>query len=193
MITVMSTAVRLARGLSAKRTALALLAAGAVTAGAFQLAPAGNTDSEQPLRITRIEFSSVADFSNDRRLAGFAESVFLGQVTGAGRATDKQPVIETDFPVKVLESLKGSARGTVTVTQQGGYVPGHDELRLMEGDQLLELGGTYLFATRSDPAGRHYLVPQFGDVPVRSAAHENDLRERFTKAGRSPIAFSPQG
>jgi hypothetical protein len=171
---------------------VALLAAGAVTAGAFQLAPVGNSHSEQPLRITRIEFSSVADFSDDRRLAGFAEDIFLGQVTGAGRAIDKRPVIETDFPVKVLEAIKGSARGTVTVTQQGGYVPGRNELRLMEGDRLIEPGDTYLFATRADPEGRHYLVPQFGDVLVQGAAHENHLRERFTKAMRSPIAFAPQ-
>jgi hypothetical protein len=193
MTTMTSTAVRLARRLSAKRAALALLAAGAVTAGAFQLAPVRNADGGQAPRIIRIESTQVADFSDDRRLAGFAEDVFLGQVAGAGSTIDKPPLVETDFPVRVLETIKGSARGTVTVTQQGGYLPGNNELQLIDGDPPLQPGRTYLFATRSDPAGRHYLVPRFGDVPVQDAAHRTELRERFTEAGRSPIPVSPQG
>jgi hypothetical protein len=80
----------------------------------------------------------------------------------------------------------------VAVVQQGGRPPGHDdELVPMEGDQELVPGQTYLFATRSDPQGRRFLVARFGDVPVRSAAHQGELRERFTEAVRSPIPFKP--
>lgn len=172
---------------------LALLAAGAITAGALQLGSGAGDDHEHPLHISQIEFLSVADFSDDRRLAGFAEDVFVGRVAGEGATLDKEPVIETEFPVEVVESIKGSTRGTVVVTQQGGRVPGRNELRLMEGDRLLEPGRTYLFATRADSEGRRYLVPEFGDVPVRDAAHRNELRERFMHAVRSQIPFAPQG
>jgi hypothetical protein len=66
---------RPARRLSVHRVLLALLAAGAVTAGAVQLGASGG-DGELPTNVTRVGFSSVADFSDDRRLAGFAEDVF---------------------------------------------------------------------------------------------------------------------
>ncbi len=76
------------------------------------------------------------------------------------------------------------------VVQQGGELPGRDdELVLMEGDEPLQAGQTYLFATRSDPQGRRFVVPQYGDVRVQNAAHKDDLRARFTEAVRSPIPF----
>jgi hypothetical protein len=179
-----------ARRLSAPRAVLALLAAGALTAGAVQLGSADGGD--RTAKVTHIGFTSVANFSDDRRLAGFAEDIFLGRVSGAGSTADKDPLPETDFPVQVLDTIKGSAHGTVTVVQQGGRLPGRDdELRLMEGDRELEPGRTYLFATRSDPQGRRFLVAQFGDVPVRDAAHQRELREKFAEAVRSQIAFQP--
>jgi hypothetical protein len=164
----------------------------AVIAGALQLGSGGDS-AEAPPTISRMQAVAVADFSDDRRLAGFAEDVFVGRVTGEGRTDDTQAVIQTDFPVQVLDSIKGSARGSVVVAQQGGYLPASNELRLMEDDELLHAGGTYLFATRTDAEGRHLLVPAFGDLLVRNAAHRDELRQRFTEANRSAIPFSAQG
>ena len=36
----------------------------------------------------------------------------------------------------------------------------------MEGDEPRRSGQTYLFATRSDPQGRRFLVPNYGDIRV---------------------------
>jgi hypothetical protein len=182
-----STALRSTRRQSATRAALALLAAGAVSVGALQAGCGGKVADEKPVKVSTIEFISAADFSDDRRLAGFAQDVFIGRVAGEGRTVAKEPVLETDFSVDVVETIKGSAKGNVVVAQTGGYLPGGAELRLMEGDQLLESGRTYLFATRTDAEGRRLLVPQFGDVRVQSPAHETELRERFTAASRSPL------
>jgi hypothetical protein len=169
-----------------------LVATLAVIAGALQLRSTGDA-IDQPPKISRMELISVADFSDDRRLAGFAQDLFVGRVAGEGRTDDTEPVIQTDFPVEVLDSIKGPARGSVVVAQQGGYLPASNELRLMENDQLLEPGRTYLFATRTDAEGRHLLVPEFGDLLVRNAAHRDELRQRFTEANRSAIPFSAQG
>jgi hypothetical protein len=166
----------------------AVLAAGAVTAGALQLGSAGATE---PTNIARADFVAVTDFSDDRRLAGFAENVFFGRVTGDGSTTEGDPLPETNFPVQVIETLKGSAgSGSVVVVQQRGQVRGRDDEQvLLEGDQALQPGQTYLFATRSDPHGRRFLVPRFGDLRVRSAAQQNELRARFTEAIQSQIAL----
>ena len=170
-----------------------LLAAGAVTAGALQLGCSGKVADEKPVKTSPIEFITVTDFSDDRRLAGFAQDVFIGRVAGEGRAIDKEPVLETQFPVDVLETIKGSAKGRVLVAQTGGHLPGGNELRLMDGDQLLVPARTYLFATRSDAEGRRLLVPKYGDVLVQNTAHRIELRERFTAASLSPLPSPLQG
>ena len=164
----------------------ALLAAGAVTAGALQLGSAG---AAEPTNIARADFLAVTDFSDDRRLAGFAENVFFGRVTGDGSTTDNNPLPETDCPVQVVDTLTGSpGSGSVVGVQQGGQVRGRDDEQvLLESDQALQPGQTYLFATRSDPQGRRFLVPRFGDLRVRSAAQQKQLRARFTEAIRSQI------
>jgi hypothetical protein len=176
---------------SSRRAILALLAAGAIAATAVPLAVTGG--GIEPVKVTAIHYISAADFSDDRRLAGFAEDVFLGRVTAPGTTVQREPVLETHFQVDVLDSIKGSAGGTVLVAQQGGYVPGANELRVLEGDQLLEAGKTYLFATRTDTDGRRIVVPRFGDVGVRDTAHHGELKQRFSEASRTAIPFHPGG
>lgn len=166
----------------------ATLAAGALAAGSFQIGTSRSATT-RPLRIESVEFTAVADFSDDRRLVGFAEDVFFGEVLDSGRTSNRDQLPETDFKVKVVETIKGDAAGAVTVTQQGGYIAERNELRLMEGDSLLEAGKVYLFATRSDPKGRHFLVPGFGDVKVASKAHRDELRRRATEAKHREIRF----
>jgi hypothetical protein len=172
-----------------RRALVTLLATGAVAATAVPLAVTGGDIA--PVKVTQMHFLAAVDASDDRRLAGFAEDLFLGRVTAPGTSVQRDPVVETHFQVEVLESIKGSARGTVLVAQQGGYIPGANELRLMEGDQLLEAGKKYLFATRTDTDGRRILVPRFGDVGVRDAAHEGELKQRFSEANRTAIPFTP--
>ncbi len=91
--------------LSTRRAVLALLAAGVITAGAVHLG--SSTDAQPSTRVTHVGFTAAADFSDDRRLAGFARDVFFGRVTGEGRTLDKRPLPETEFPVQVLNPSKG--------------------------------------------------------------------------------------
>lgn len=173
--------------LSAPRAVLAVLAIGAVTAAAVQLEAGGGEPSPA---VTTVHYTAVADFSNDRRLAGFAEHVFFGRVTGAGRTTESKPLPVTEFPVQVISTLKGSPGVAVTVAQRGGELPGVDDQQvLLEGDQPLQANQTYLFATRTDAKGRRFLVPQYGDLRVRDAAHQEQLRARFDDAVKNQIPF----
>ena len=54
---------------------------------------------------------------------------------------------QTDYRVEVLETLKGSVSGVISVSQQGGIMPDGGCFR-MDGDpDLMEAGKTYLLAT----------------------------------------------
>jgi hypothetical protein len=184
-----------ATNIAFRRSAMALLATGTLVAGTAQL----NTSSVhnhkavgEPHTI-EVEYSSVTDFADDRRLAGFAEDVFFGEVLDQGRTTVRQPIPETDHRVRVLDVVKGDARGEILVTQEGGFDPSRNEHKVMHGDTPLQAGRVYLFATRSDPRGRHFLVPGHGDVAVKDAAHRAELRRRFSEASRNQIALTPEG
>lgn len=175
-----------------RRSAAALLLAGTFVAGAVQLQSASTDAGRAPSapRVIEMEFTSVADFSDDRRLAGFAEDVFFGEVLDGGQTTARQPIPETDHRVRVLDVVKGDALGEVVVTQAGGFDPARNERKVMHGDTPLQAGRIYLFATRSDPKGRHFLVPGHGDLPVRDAIHRAELRRRFTEATRNQVPLT---
>ncbi len=63
----------------------------------------------------------------------------------------------------MVESLKGTAQGSVTVEQQGGFNK-DGQLVLVENDKLVEYGQTYLFATRKSDRGSYVAIPVYGDV-----------------------------
>lgn len=151
-----------------------------------------------------VPFDPVIDVRDDRRLVGFADSVFFGQVVeGMGQAGEySRP--QTWFRVKVLEVLKGSAAGEVTVRQEGGWTWYFTQVR-MEGDlQLLELGKSYLFVTRIHPEqGWHALVPGYGDIEIQASKfaseeevlgsqHARELRQRFIAAVEHQIPYDPE-
>lgn len=163
----------------------------ALAAGCVGAIAATMPDASSAPKISYVDYVAPTDFSDDRRLAGFADHVFVGRVTGAGQTVDRDPLPETSFPVLVVDTLKGTAAGGVTVVQQGGQKPGHDDEHVvLEGDTPLQAGQTYLFATRSDPEGRRFLVARYGDLRVRDAAHLQQLRARFGTAVRTQIPLS---
>ena len=89
----------------------------------------------------------VIDASNDRELAGFADDIFFGRVAARAGQTMVDGLPQTDYRVEVLETLKGSAAGVISVSQQGGIMPEGGCFR-MDGDpDLMEAGKTYLLAT----------------------------------------------
>ncbi len=163
----------------------------ALLAGAFQLgrAMSGNGGHDQ-LTIRRVDLSTVTDFSNDRKLIGFADNVFFGRVSAQVGQRGSESLPETQFKVDVLETIKGTLSGQVVVNQQGGHLRSTNELVLVGGDALLEPGTTYLFATKSYKAtGWHTLIPEHGDVRVASVQSKDALGARFKRAATLQIPF----
>lgn len=104
-----------------------------------------------------IHVQYAADFNDDKVLVGAAHNVFIGKVVKQIGEKKIGGVPETQFSVDVVSNIKGNLQGVVTVNQQGGYLNG--VLYLVDGgdvarpdneqlDKLLQVGSTYLFATR---------------------------------------------
>lgn len=128
--------------------------------------------------------------SDDTDLVGFADNVFVGRVegrVGTSGPSPGSPWGNTRFSVGVLENVKGSLEGTVTVAQEGSRAPERGCLRLAEGDPLLEPGREVMFFTRHDGRrGWHQIVvPGYGDVPIDDRREREELVRRFESARRN--------
>jgi len=147
-----------------------------------------------PVKVVRVGGHSVFDVRDDGKLVNFADHVFFGQVLEKGRTIKTDGMLKTSFTVRVQEALKGSANGTVTVKQAGGYSWIDHALILRGNDEPLEPGKSYLFVTRSrSQVGSHTFVTEYGDIELRvppyanddevlSSQHAGELRERFLDA-----------
>lgn len=139
----------------------------------------------KPLRVVDAG-PFITDFRDDRRLAGGVHDIFVGRVVSKAGNKSLQRLPETQFQVDVLETIKGNLSGTVVVNQLGGYRG--NQLVLFEGDKLLEIGKTYLFATRNHPEEDwHTLVSGYGDLLISNEAGRASLTARFRKAVNEEI------
>lgn len=149
--------------------------------------------------------------SDDRKLVGHADDVFVGLVlrqAGEEGLPTSEPGMEmaqTQFSVELLENIKGELSGAVTVNQLGGYeehtadrdYPEHGvekgelvrELILVDDNPLLEPGRQYLFATNPEYGKEwHQIVAQgFGNLPIEDAHHRRALVQRFVEATENQI------
>lgn len=91
------------------------------------------------------------------KLTGHADNVLLVRVVDVAgvTGTDGSESPRTLFKVKVLQTLKGSAAGTVTVSQLGAKI-GND-IWVPDDQPLLEPGKTYVLAT-TGLSGKHTLL-----------------------------------
>lgn len=147
---------------------------------------------------------AATDLSDDRKLAGFTQNIFIGRVLGKLGQTEERGWPETQFKVRVLDTLKGQVQGDVTVNQQGGTRSADSSIYRREGDpNLLEPGKTYLFATRYyDVEDWHTVMPGYGnleikdskdlsDIEVLSSSHTVQLKTRFSDAIANEIPYNP--
>ena len=139
--------------------------------------------------------SYVTDFSDDRKLVGFADDVFFGQVVENLGTSEKRGPPESQFRVQVLETLKGTLEGEVTVNQSSEFHVGASQDEFMGEPALLGRGNSYLLVTRtSQETGWHTVASHYGRILIRrvskdasrekilNSPHANELRSRFTLA-----------
>jgi hypothetical protein len=164
--------------------ALAIGAAAAVTGLDRPTAP-------EPALERHVQTLAVTDFTDDRRLVGFADDVFVGKVVGERGTSIVGQTLETQFDVQVVRPIKGTLRGTVIVSQDGG-VDDTGVTVIVDGDEPLTAGRTYVFASRTNPdTGWHTLVPSHGTVEVESDMTRTRLVDRFEAAVAAQVPFTP--
>ena len=146
----------------------------------------------------------VTDLSDDRKLAGFVQNIFIGRVLEKSGQTEEYGWPETQFKVRVLDVLKGTVEGEIIVNQQGGIWEEDGSKYRREGDpNLIEPGEFYLFATRYyDVEDWHTVMPGYGNIKVDAPAisdddallkseHAEELRARFKEAVENEIPYEP--
>jgi hypothetical protein len=180
----------------------------ALAAGLTMLHIAGSHSNPGPTGMANENDRTTGDViypfdpRDDRLLAGFATDILVGRVTavagtiGAPTSAPGQTVPQTQFVVRVLHLVKGTASGTVTVNQVGGVDDLTNRLFLLEGDPLLTTGTTALFVTTFVPdLGWHQIVaPSYADIRIGSPQQRTRLVERFARAAGvelRPTADSP--
>lgn len=161
-----------------------------------------------PPRVDHIETLAAFDTSDERKLVGFADNVFVGRVEErVGDEPLESQVVpdpdgpegpapstpQTQFSVEVLDNVKGQLNGTVTVSQTGGRVPGENAVALNNDDPLLQPGQTVLFATRFDSGrGWHQITSaNYGDVRLETPEERNRVVNQFEEAREKQIDPTP--
>lgn len=135
---------------------------------------------ENPV-IQHVQTSHAFDVTDPQRLVGWADNVFVGKVVNLSGTSDERGMLETQFKVEVEENIKGELQGEITVNQQGGY--DGKNLILVENDQLLKEGESYLFITRKiEEQNLHTVVPVYGDILINSEAHREELLNKYKQA-----------
>ena len=69
--------------------------------------------------------AATFELPTDAQLLARADIVVVATVTGRASREASDRMIFTDHQLRVEEVLKGSASGTITVTEAGGFVYGH--------------------------------------------------------------------
>ena len=136
----------------------------------------------------------VIDFSDDRKLAGFADDIFFARVERRIGGTNRD-LPSTQFQVTVLETLKGNASGSAVVSQEGGTDRLCFKFRMADDPVLMEPGREYLLFTMTsgDFNNWRYVLSGFGKYEVTGPEDTNRLRERFAEAIKNEVPFSLSG
>ncbi len=98
-------------------------------------------------KVIGSEALYVADFSDNRKLVGASQNVFVAKVIKQVGNEDIGIGPVTQFEVEIVYNIKGTLSGSIEVLQQIGYENGI--LHVPHGGSLLQLGETYLLATRN--------------------------------------------
>ncbi|MFE7762045.1 hypothetical protein [Streptomyces sp. NPDC057438] len=179
-----------------KKKAIIISTAAAVILGAGGIGATVYWNEYEPNvpETEEMHLTYDVDFSVDENLAGGAQDLFYGKVTALKGQKDLGMGPETQFAVAVQRVFKGDVTGTIVVNQQGGTTD-EGTLVLPEGDNLLQVGKRYLFATNYHEEQRfNTLIPVYGDqlipdteapapgVPDADGNGQSTMSDRWVKA-----------
>ncbi|WP_079509246.1 hypothetical protein [Mesobacillus jeotgali] len=168
-----------------------LIAAPAIAAIIAFSAAGSDLVLQQPPKnpeIQNLQASYAFDISDHNQLVGWADNVFVGKVIEAEGTSNEDGMLETQFRVEVAENIKGHLEGMIIVNQQGGYEG--NKLLLVENDQLLKEGESYLFISRHNNQRKwHSIVPVYGDILINNESHRDELIITFKSAYENEIPY----
>lgn len=106
-----------------------------------------NKDTSNKIIYSEARF--VADFSDDKKVVGAADNVFIWEVLEELPSDNiwKDKLKITNFNIKVLYNIKWELSWNISVWQEAGYDDKGNVL-IQIGDKLLEAWEIYIFATR---------------------------------------------
>lgn len=137
--------------------------------------------------IQRAEVDWVTNVADPRGLAGLAENIFFGIVVEQVGTEQLGRLPETQYRVRVTELITGSL-GDQTVVNQFAGRRQDGSASSIEGDEPLEEGREYLFASLTHPNGQWQTVfDMYGTVEVISSAHRDQLARVFRDAAARPL------
>lgn len=98
--------------------------------------------------VISTEVSYLPGLEDNRVLVGASHNVFVGKVLRKIGQTSGEAGPLTRFEIQIVTNVKGTLKGKVIVSQEGGYRNGI--LRLVENQSLMNVGTTYVFTTRGN-------------------------------------------
>ncbi|SHS91839.1 Uncharacterised protein [Mycobacteroides abscessus subsp. abscessus] len=115
--------------------------------------------------------------SDTRQLAGFADDIIVGVVTGIRDAKDLYGTPASYLDVDVKAVLKGKlATGHAELLAEGGTRKHGDktEISIPEGGKPIGVGATYIFATRFSPErNANIVIPRAGQIQLTEQEDED--------------------
>jgi hypothetical protein len=149
--------------------------------------------NKEELTVTYTDALWAADFKDNRVLMGAADNVFVAKVMKEVKTIDNQGNVETQFEVEVTDNIKGKFPQKTIVSQYGGITEINNQktMVLFEGDSLLEVGKTYLLASRSGDGETNLpplIISPAGKIEV-TTENKGELVKKFTKAYNEEIVL----
>ena len=140
-----------------------------------------------------IQNTYVVDLTDDNKLVGSANNVFVGRVVEeVGTKTDRsQP--QTQFDVEVIENIKGNLKGNIIVNHEAGLkeIDGKNYLYITEGDSLIKPDNEYLFVTRySDTNDWYTVAPAYGKLLITDEMEKQNQVKRFERAFANEVPLN---
>ncbi|MBT2681034.1 hypothetical protein J7E38_18750 [Bacillus sp. ISL-35] len=138
--------------------------------------------------VQNIPASYAFDVTDQKQLVGWADNVFIGKVEETKGTSNEDGILETQYEVEVAENIKGQLNGRIMVNQQGGFEG--NKLVLVENDQLLKEGESYLFVSRQNKQhGWHTIVPAYGDIMIENETQKEELIAIYKAAYENEVPF----
>lgn len=160
-----------------------------------QAAPTTNGQDVEESTSTAETVYIAAEFEeavfSTEGIVKIADDIYIGTVLSAGETFSRygHGDVWTPFAVAVEQRLLGNVEGTITVVQHGGFDPKRNIFVIVEEDPLLEVGETYMLASRTgrnknrpEWEGQHVVQAVKGHVRIQNEAHRQQLIQEYAEA-----------